>query len=106
VAALRTLFDLFQSLTLKELNRGNAVEGLAFYQSFTLRPLVEALRIKYKPTHHDFHTRYLYYDLPRDVVSILEDLFFVANGDDLVAKRQRAETLFYETLDQINLEDG
>jgi hypothetical protein len=102
LGALRTLFDLFQVLTLKELNRRNTIEALAFYQSYTLRPLVEALRIKYKPTHHDFNTRYLYYDLPAEVVRELEDLYFVANADDLLVKRQRAESLFYATLDQLD----
>ena len=39
-------FELFQMLTLKELNRHNDIEALVFYQSSTLRPLVEALNIK------------------------------------------------------------
>ena len=49
LATLRMIFDLFQSLTLKELNRGNWLEALSFYQGCTLRPLVEALRIRCQP---------------------------------------------------------
>ena len=36
-------FNLFQSLVLKELNRGNNVEALQFYHGMTLRPLLELL---------------------------------------------------------------
>jgi hypothetical protein len=101
---LRVNFDLFQSLTLKELERHNAIEALAFYQGFTLRPLVEFLRILYAPTRYNFHTRYVYYDLPADVVRRLETLFFVQNEDDLRAKREQAEQWFYEILERIRLD--
>ena len=49
VSELRVLFDMFQILTEKELNRGNAIEAVAFYQSYTIRPLVQALRILHDP---------------------------------------------------------
>jgi hypothetical protein len=94
VKTLRVLFDLFQMLTLKELNRHNDVEALMFYHSYTLRPLVELLRIKHAPTRNGFHTRYFYYDLPREVVRELEPFFFVQNADDLRVKRERAEKWF------------
>jgi hypothetical protein len=101
---LKISFDLFQVLTLKELNRGNLIEALNYYHNFTLRPLVEVLRMPHVPTHHGFYTRYIYYDLPPDVLTKLESLFFIADGDDLWAKRQTAEDWFYETIDQIRLE--
>lgn len=103
VAALRVTFEMYQILTLKELNRGNALEALAFYNGYTLRPLVEVLRMQYDPTRYNFHTRYLHYNLPADVVRKLESLFFVANADDIRAKRAIAEAWFYETLEQIRL---
>jgi hypothetical protein len=102
VSALRVSFDLFQILTLKELDRRNDIEALAFYQSFTLRPLTEALRIQYAPARYNFHTRYIQYDLPRDVVLKLQTLFFVQDAAELRAKREQAELWFYQTLGEIS----
>ena len=103
IASLRVTFEMYQILTLKELNRGNTLEALAFYNGYTLRPLVEVLRMQYDPTRYNFHTRYAHYNLPKDVVRELEALFFVANADDIRAKRALAEKWFHETLEQIHL---
>ena len=99
IASLRVTFEMYQILTLKELSRGNTLEALAFYNGYTLRPLVEVLRMRHDPTRYNFHTRHIHYNLPADVVQKLEPLFFVANADDIRAKRAQAETWFYETLD-------
>jgi hypothetical protein len=99
IASLRVTFEMYRILTLKELSRGNTLEALAFYNGYTLRPLVEVLRMRHDPTRYNFHTRYIHYNLPADVVQKLEPLFFVANADDIRAKRAQAETWFYETLD-------
>ena len=104
LSALRVTFDLFQILTLKELERRNDIEALAFYQGYTLRPLVEALRIRFAPTRYNFHTRYVQYDLPADVVQKLEALFFVKDVFDLRAKREQAERWFYQALDEIHID--
>jgi hypothetical protein len=105
LTTLRATFELFQTFVLKELNRHHGVEALAFYQGFTLRPLVEALRIKYAPIRYNFQTRYVYYDLPLDVVQELETFFFIADSEALAAKHTRAQAWFYETLGQISVED-
>jgi hypothetical protein len=102
VGELRVLFDLFGVLTEKELNRGNIIEAAAFYQSYTLRPLVQALRILHDPTRHNFHTRYVHYDFPEEDVRRLAELFFVADAGELAAKRERAEQWFHELLEAIN----
>lgn len=100
---LRLTFDLFQILTLKELNRGNSLEAFAFYQAYTLRPLVEALRIRYTPYHHNFHTRYIHYELPREVVKRLERLYFVPDPGQIAAQRSEAETWFQEIINSLSL---
>lgn len=102
---LRVTFDLFQVLVLKEVNRKNYIEAFAYYQGFTLRPLIEALRIKYAPLRYNFHTRYIYYEFPHEITGKLEPLFFVASGEDLHARREEAERLFKETLAQITTEE-
>ena len=106
LVALRMTFDLFQILTLKELERRNDIEALSFYQGYTLRPLVEALRIRFAPTRYNFHTRYVQYDLPADVVQKLQALFYVKDAADLRAKREEAERWFYQTLDEIHLAEA
>lgn len=98
LATLGTLFDLFQTLTLKELKRGNEVEALSFYQAYTLRPLVEALRIRHDPARHNFHTRYLKYDFPAEIAERLKPLFFVRDAEDLRLKHQQAQAWFSQLM--------
>jgi len=105
LATLRTLFDLFQILTLKELNRGNDLEALSFYQAYTLRPLVEALRIQRVPARHNFHTRYVQYEFPAEIAGRLQDLFFVRDAQDLRAKHQQAQDWFYQVMEQLTARD-
>lgn len=100
---LRVTFPLFQPLTLKEVRRGRALEAIAFYQAYTLRPLVEVLRIRYCPVRYNFHTRLAYSDLPPEVVATLEPLFFPRDLSDLAAKREQAEAWFNTTLAQTDL---
>jgi len=98
---LRLMFPMFQSLTLKELHRGNTIEAVTFYQNYTLRPLIEVLRIRYAPNRYNFFARYVHYDLPAPVVQQLERLCFVADQEDLYRKRQEAEILFFDTLQAV-----
>jgi hypothetical protein len=102
VETLRVSFPLFQVLTLKELNRRNTIEALAFYHGYTLRPLIELLRIRHAPFHYNFHTRYVHYDLPPDMVKRLEGLFYIATPEALAARRAEAEEWFSETLATLN----
>ncbi len=102
--SLKTTFPLFQVLTLKELNRGNDVEALSYYISYTYRPLLEVLRIKYCPYHYNFFTTYVYYELPPGVVNRLKKLYFVANVEMLRKCQTEAEVLFWEVVESINLD--
>lgn len=102
---LRVTFDLFQSLTLKELKRGNSLEALAFYQGFTLRPLVEVLRMRFDPTRYNFHTRYVKHYFPADVAQRLEPFFFVTGIEDLRAKFTEAQVWFWEAVEQVDLKE-
>ncbi len=102
---LKTNFDLFQVLILKELNRGNEIEAISYYLSYTYRPLVEVLRIKFCPYHHNFHNSYIYYDLPPEVVKRLHKLNFIANSEGLRQCRAEAEVWFWEIINSINQDD-
>ena len=105
VETMRITFEMFQPFVDKELNRGNSVEAVAFYHGSTLRPLVEALRIRYCPARSGFHTRYVQYDLPADAVTRLERLFYVTSPDDLRRGREDADRWFRETIEAIDFDE-
>jgi hypothetical protein len=71
---LKLRFAMTQTHPRKAAFRGEAAEAVVFYQAFTLRPLVEVLRMKHDPWRHDFDVRYLRFDLPDDVRRRLEPL--------------------------------
>lgn len=96
VRRLRSRMDLFQAFVQKEINRGHAVEALDIYRSVVLGSLTELLRIRYNPVHHGFQTRYLYRELPTDVVQKLESLYFVKDMEDLEGKCVSARRWFDE----------
>lgn len=98
---LRVTVPLFQSLVLKEIHRGNDIEAVAFYLAWSIRPLVELLRIKHCPQRYQFHTRYVQYDLPKDVVDRLRPFFFVRDLADLSARREQAERWATELLAEL-----
>jgi hypothetical protein len=105
VETLKVTFELFQVMTLKELNRGNDIEAFSYYLAYNYRPLVEALRIKYCPYHYNFHNSYIYYDLPQEVVKRLHELNFVANAEELRERRSKAEVWFWEVVNSIDPDD-
>jgi hypothetical protein len=98
LAMLQVNLELFHSTVLKELNRGNTIEALAFYQGIILRQLVEVLRIRYEPARSQFHARYIHYDLPKNIIARLEPLFFICSADDLRAKFSETEQWLREEL--------
>ena len=102
IGLLGDSFDMFQTLTLKEIERGNLVEAVSYYQGHTLRPLVEALRIRHAPERYNFHTRYVYYELPPDVVAELERLFLPRDAEDLRRCHARAGEMFHEVMEALS----
>lgn len=101
---MRITFPLFQAMVTKEIYRGYSIDALSFYQSVTLAPLVELLRITYQPFHYNFRGRYLYHELPQDIVARLEKLYFITDPDDLRKKQQEAEMWFGQLIAAISLE--
>lgn len=100
---LRLKFTMFNSLVQKEINRGNYLEAIEWYHIFTLTALVEALRMKHSPVHHDFRMRYVHYELPPETIRKLENLYFVSNTKDLQGKYDKATKWFQETMSKISL---
>jgi hypothetical protein len=88
----------FNNFVEKEICRENWLEAMDYYQSITLATLVELLRIRHYPYHHQFKMRYIHQELPSDVIGRLQPLFFVGNSDDLKQKYTRATGWIEEIL--------
>ncbi len=98
VPVLAAQFEMFQHLVLKEIARGHGSDALAFYQAWTLRPLVEALRLLHAPHTRIFGLRYLARDLPAAVVARVESLAFVGSLQQLPAAHEQARAWGRECL--------
>ncbi len=98
LARMQARFDVFNVFVQKEINRGNSLEALDLYYVVTLALLVEALRIKCNPVHHDFKLRYVHYELPARTIKRLENLYFVKDAKDLQEKYRQASKWFCETM--------
>lgn len=94
VPVLIAQFEMFQHLTLKEIARGHASDALAFYQAWTLRPLVEALRLLHAPHTRIFGLRYLARDLPAPVVQRVEALAYARHLAHLREQQRQARAWF------------
>jgi len=98
---LKMRFDLFNIFVQKEINRGNSIEAIDLYYNVTISSIIEILRIKHHPPHHEFKMRYIHYELPSEVVEKLEHLCFVKTIEDLKEKYDEATRWFNETIFQL-----
>ena len=101
IPALASAFAMFQHLVTKERLRGHAVDALVFYQSMTLRPLVEAIRLLHCPQRRGFGLRYLARDLPPETCARIEALAFVRDLDDLAARHEQARAWFDACIERL-----
>jgi predicted nucleotidyltransferase len=99
---LKARFDMFNIFVQKEINRGNYLEAIDFYRGLTLSSLVEALRIKHNPVHHDFKMHYIHYELPSEVIKKLKHLCFIKDEKDLQEKYNEATKWFPKTMSEID----
>jgi len=106
---LKTNFELFQVLIMKELNRGNDIHAFSSYVAHTYRPLVMVLRMKYNPYHFEFFTTYLNKELPPEIVDRLRALYLLGSGNELKKAHAEARRWFWEVvkdLEKITLSLG
>lgn len=96
IAQLTARFRMFQSLVTKDCLRGRALDAVNFYQSLTLVPLVEMLRIKHDPWRHNFGWRYLQHDLPAEDHARLVRLAYPGKLDAIPALHEEAVRWFEE----------
>jgi predicted nucleotidyltransferase len=98
---LEKTFLFFQVWVRKSIKRKNFLEALGNYHEKVLEPLVTLLRIKHQPTKHNFYLKDISYDIPKNILSELEDLYKVTSIHDIKTKIKKANKLFFETIDKI-----
>jgi predicted nucleotidyltransferase len=102
LASLRETFPLFQNLVIKSVRRGVAVEAVYTYLVYTIRPLIELLRMRYCPDRFDYGPRYLDRDLPPRFREEIERLSLPSSLTELEGFHTRAEELFRETMAELS----
>ncbi|WP_409478987.1 hypothetical protein [Pseudobdellovibrio sp. HCB154] len=91
-------FPFYKTLVLKEIDRGQAIDAMSFYQTGMLRPLVEVLGMIHRPYKFDFGLRYVHKHFPADVQKMVQDLTYVSDLADLSKKVIKLEEVFTEAL--------
>jgi hypothetical protein len=99
-------FPVYKKEVLKELDRGNPVDAIAFYQGGLIKPLVELLGMLHRPFQFDFGLRYLKRCLPPEIFQRIERLLYVSDTQILRKNAEELETLFYETATQVQASLG
>jgi hypothetical protein len=88
----------FNNFVEKEISRGNWLEAMDCYQNITLSTLVELLRIRHYPYHHQFKMHYVHRELPPEILGRLQPLFFMKDASDLKTKYAEATAWIEEIL--------
>lgn len=91
---IKQVFPIYKTLVLKEIQRGKAIDALAFYQSGLVRPLVEVLGMIHRPYKFDFGLRYLHKQFPAEVSQLIQDLVYVSDLATLRNKLEKLEVAF------------
>lgn len=94
IEPLGTQFAMFQHLVKKEAARGRAADAMAFFQTWTWRPLIEALRLLHAPHTRVFGPRYLQRDLPPATAEALARLSYVVDLAALASSQAQAAAWF------------
>ncbi|GAB6926247.1 hypothetical protein JCM10914A_02300 [Paenibacillus sp. JCM 10914] len=104
---LRTrLYDLENTINQrarveKYITRNKLLEALGYYHKFILAPLIEILRIRYKPINHDYYIVSISKHLPASVIKQLEELHQVSTVEDIQSHVDVAYRWFHEVLSDI-----
>ncbi len=100
---LQAWFTLSQNFVRKAMYRGREAEALSAFWGYTLKPLVQLLRMRHCPARWDFGMRYLERDLPQPVYQELRDLMYVRAPADLGAHLAKATAWGEQLLQELDL---
>jgi predicted nucleotidyltransferase len=104
LAALRDEFALFQGFVRAEVARADPMAALGAYRAYTLRPLLEVIRMRHCPERYDYGMKYSRADLPDEVVARLERLFYVPDIEGIPERQADAKAWFAEVLAALDRE--
>lgn len=103
--ALADAFPFYLMLVRKEIQRGRAIDAMAFYRHLQ-NTLIELLGMKYRPLRYDFGLRYTENDFPPDETALLRRLLYPADlaaiGQDLPLLEAQVETLLAELQNDVD----
>jgi predicted nucleotidyltransferase len=85
--------DLGEISVRKEITRGNFMDAMHNYQFWLLEPIIEILRIQYAPRKINYGLKHGSRDLPKDIVSKIESLYFLNSLEDLGTKIEEVKVL-------------
>ncbi|MGZ3776009.1 MAG: nucleotidyltransferase domain-containing protein [Bdellovibrio sp.] len=91
-------FPIYKTIVLKEIDRGNAIDAMAFYHNGLVRPLSELLGIIYRPLQFDFNLRYFHRAFPKELQELVQGLCYVEDLEDLRRKIIQAEEEFFKAI--------
>ena len=94
-------FPVYRTEVFKELDRGNGVDAVVYFQAAMLKRLVEVLGMLHRPYQFDFGFRYLKRSFPPDVYSFVEKCSFVSDLKMLRVLAEETERLFYKSVSQV-----
>jgi len=87
----------------KYVRRNKFIEAMGYYQKFVVTPLIEILRIKYKPINHEYYIVCISKHVPKEITQQLEELYKVNSINDISLHVARAYEWFYEVLNELKL---
>lgn len=85
----------------KYIERMKFIEAIGYYHKYIISPLIEVLRIKYKPINHDYYIVCISKHLPREINQRLEELYKVNSIEDISEHTQQAYQWFHEVLKEV-----
>lgn len=101
VSELSQGFPIFKNLVLKEIERGNAIDALGFYQNGLVRPLIEVLGMIHRPFQYDFGMRYIRRSFPVEDQMLIEDLNYVSDFKELPLRINKTERAFMKAVERV-----
>lgn len=101
VTELSAGLPIFVSLVEKELQRGQFIDALAFYQNGVLRPTIEVMGMIHRPYKYDFGMRYLHRHFPEEARQLVYQLSYISGPDALIKELQTAKATFAQYAQQV-----
>ena len=98
---LKRGFVIFKTLVQKEIERGNRIDALGFYQTGLLGPAIEVLGMLRRPFKYDFGMRYIHKSFPKDEQTLIEELSYVSNFEALPEKLNKIEKAFNSAVAEV-----